>query len=172
MSAYAIIFYLLGALSLGVTAMALCSRVLMHAALYMVVAFATLAALFLLLGAPLLAVFQVMVYAGAIMVLFLFVIMYLDRHGQGQGLPTNVWRWAGAGILALLALVGMVALTSMDASPPLELAQAAPRDFGALVMGRYWLAVEAVSLLLFAALAGAYLLGRPLAAQPPKEDRP
>ena len=75
----AVIFYMLGIVILTATGLAVTRRQPVHAVLYLIVAFLGTAALFFLLGAPLLAAFVVIIYAGAILVLVLFVIMLLQR---------------------------------------------------------------------------------------------
>ena len=78
MSLYAVIFYTLGTVILVSTALAITRRNVMHAVVYLVISFIATALLFYLLGAPLLAALEVIIYAGAIMVLFLFLIMMLE----------------------------------------------------------------------------------------------
>ena len=77
MTLYAIIFYILAAIVLAATVLAVTSRNVMHAIIYVVVSFFAMAPLFYLLGAPFLALLEIIIYAGAIMVLFLFVVMML-----------------------------------------------------------------------------------------------
>ena len=78
MNIYAIMFYLLGAVIVAATALAITRRNVMHAIVYLVLSFIGTALLFYLLGAPFLAVLEVVIYAGAIMVLFLFIVMMLE----------------------------------------------------------------------------------------------
>ncbi len=161
MTILAIIFYLLGALVLGSAALAVTRRQPVHAVLFLIVALVGVALLFLLLGAPLLAAFQVILYAGAIMVLFLFVIItmpgkapIIEHLFRRRWLPPLVLGLAIG--LCLLLLVGSdPAATSALTSNRLE-----PRTFGLLLFRHYWYAVELVSLLLFVGLAGALYLGR------------
>ena len=95
MTIYAIIFYFLAALILVTTALAITRRDLVHAVVYLIFSFFGSAMLFYLFGAPFLAVLEVIIYAGAIMVLFLFIVMMLRIEVSGerlfplsQGLPT------------------------------------------------------------------------------------
>ena len=80
MTLYSVIFYVLAALILVSTGLAITRRNLVHAVVYLVISFFGSAMLFYLFGAPLLAAFEVIIYAGAIMVLFLFVIMMIKRN--------------------------------------------------------------------------------------------
>ena len=77
MSLYAIIFYIIAALIVISTALAVTRRNLVHVVLYLVLSFFGSAMLFYLLGAPFLAALEIIIYAGAIMVLFLFIIMMI-----------------------------------------------------------------------------------------------
>ena len=77
MTVYAIIFYLLALLILGSTAVAITRRNLVHVVIYLIFSFFGSAMLFYLLGAPYLAILEVIIYAGAIMVLFLFIVIMM-----------------------------------------------------------------------------------------------
>lgn len=170
MSMYAIFFYILAALTLGCTAMAVTRRVLVHAVVWMVAALVNTALVFLLLGAPLLAGFEIIIYAGAIMVLFLFAIMLMAQNpDEAKAVKGMVHRrifrrmfWPA--VYGLIGVIACMALISFDPTntPALKLGRVSPHALGAWVFGEAWPAVEAVSLLLFAALAGARFLGLPL----------
>jgi NADH-quinone oxidoreductase subunit J len=152
---------MLAAVILSATAMAVTRRNLVHAVLYLVISFFGSAMLFYLLGAPFLAALEVIIYAGAIMVLFLFIIMMIDvhhdphRHGAPRAwLPAVVLILVGgaAGLLLLLRdPLGRASLSS---------AMASPKAFGLHVIQNHWLTVEVVSLLLLVALVGALYLGK------------
>jgi len=162
-SIYSLFFYLLAAVILMATAMAITCRNLVHTVVYLIISFLGTAMLYYLLGAPMLAALEVIIYAGAIMVLFLFVIMLLQDdkpEGEGGSLLLNQ-------VFFLIAVGGTtlsVAMFLLYINPgrifPLLPAMVSPRDFGGYVFTRYWLAVEVVSFLLFVALVGAYYLSR------------
>lgn len=170
MTLYGIIFYALGLIILAATALAITSRNVMHAIVYLVVSFFGVAPLFYLLGAPLLALLEIIIYAGAIMVLFIFIVMMLKIEVSPE--PAGRWlrQWAPA--LGLSALSGgiMVFLIWPAAAKEsaLPLAMAGPREFGQFVFHHYWFAVEIASVLLFVALVGAYYLGRPVTGRETK----
>jgi len=147
----AVIFYLLGIVILTATGLAVTRQQPVHAVLYLIVAFLGTAALFFLLGAPLLAAFVVIVYAGAIMVLVLFVIMMLQRSPHEVRLLSD---WGPAVLLGVIFLAVTVAMVFKDDSNTIALqgAVAQPRDFGRFLFDRYWLAVEIVSILFLVAL--------------------
>lgn len=161
MTLYSATFYLLSAVILASTGLAITRRNLVHAVVYLVFSFFGSALLFYLLGAPLLAALEVIIYAGAIMILFLFIVMMLnvDRLEE-RFFPARQWIPA-AGIGLLLAVLGLVTVFAQPgADRMLKTASAAPSDFGAFVFQRHWLSVEIVSLLLLIALAGVLFLGR------------
>jgi NADH-quinone oxidoreductase subunit J len=162
MNIYAVMFYLLAAVIVAATAMAITRRNVMHAIVYLVLSFIGSSLLFYLLGAPFLAVLELVIYAGAIMVLFLFIVMMLEIKPEDQTPWTFIRRWFPA--LALAGVTGLAVIVFLGVTPgggrPLPLVQAAPLDFGRFLFQKYWLAVEIASFLLFAALVGGLYLGR------------
>ncbi|MDX1251559.1 MAG: NADH-quinone oxidoreductase subunit J [Gammaproteobacteria bacterium] len=156
---YDIIFYLTAAIAVIAAAALLVLRHPVHAALYLIVSLLALALLFFLLGAPLVAALQVMLYAGAIMVLFLFLMMVMNlRPERGRPLPAG---WQGPALLALLLWLEIFVLLSRS---PLESAGSAmvigPKAVGAALFGPYLVVVEAAAVLLLAALVAALYLSR------------
>jgi NADH-quinone oxidoreductase subunit J len=138
-----------------------------HALLYLIVSLLAVAVLFFLLGAPFAAVLEVIVYAGAIMVLFVFVVMMLnlgDAAAQEQKLLG--WRvWVGPGVLCLVLLVELVLLMhdgTLAAGGQLNSTgvEVTAKQVGIAMFGPYLLAVELASMLLLGALVAAYHLGR------------
>ena len=161
MTLYALIFYVLAAVILVATLAAITRRNLVHAVVYLIVSFFGTAMLYYLLGAPFLGILEVIIYAGAIMVLFLFIIMML-RVEQKAAHRYSLRQWLPAAVLGLvfLLLVGLLVLTDPGAGAGLTLAAVSPRVFGRFLFQRYWLAVEIVSFLLLIVLIGALFLGR------------
>ena len=161
MTLHAAIFYTSAAVIVIATGMAITRRNPVHSVIYLIISFFGSALLYYLFGAPLLAALEVIVYAGAIMVLFLFIVMMLRAEPSGLRRPSRR-QWLPAGILGLayLALVGLVISTDPGSQTTLETALARPRDFGEFLFQRYWLSVEIVSFLLLIALIGALYLGR------------
>lgn len=160
MTALGTLFYLLSAVLVIAATLAATRRNPVHAVCCAVITFVATAGLFVVLGAPLPGILEMVVYAGAIMVLFLFIIMLL-------GLPVGVGAVPAArlivpGVLAAATLVALFALIGIDPAGRVLLpeAMATPRAVGTVLFGTYWLAVETVSILLFAALAAVLLLGR------------
>jgi NADH-quinone oxidoreductase subunit J len=159
MSLYAAIFYLLAIVILTATGLAITRRQPIHAVVYLIVAFLGTAALFFLLGAPLLAAFAVILYAGAIMVLILFAIMLFQPSPREFG---SVPQWGPATLLGIVFLAVAVAMVFKDpgSGNVLQSASAQPKDFGRFLFEKYWLAVEIVSILLLVALVAIIQVAR------------
>ena len=155
-------FYALAFIILVATGLAVTRRNPMHAIVYLVVSFFGMAPLFYLLGAPLLALLEIIIYAGAIMVLFIFIVMMLQIEVAPLGAGRWLRQWFPAVVLSAISGVVMVILIWQAPSQQavLPLAMAGPRELGLFLYQRYWFAVEIASLLLFVALVGAYYLGR------------
>jgi NADH-quinone oxidoreductase subunit J len=157
-----IIFYALAAIILTATVLAITRRNPMHAIVYLIVSFFAMAPLFYLLGAPLLALLEIIIYAGAIMVLFIFIVMMLQLTITPSTAGQWLRQWVPALVLSGISAFVMIVLIWQTPSQKkvLPLALAAPREFGLFVFHHYWFAVEIASTLLFVALVGAYYLGR------------
>jgi NADH-quinone oxidoreductase subunit J len=170
MTVYTAIFYLLAIVILMATGLAITRRQPVHAAAYLIVAFLGTAALFFLLGAPLLAALVVIVYAGAIMVLVLFTIMLFQRSPQEIRLLPQ---WGPATLLGIVFLAVAVAMVFKDpgSGSVLQGAVAQPRDFGHFLFDRYWLAVEIVSILLLVALVAVIQIGKRRSAGDDEPER-
>lgn len=134
-----------------------------HALLYLTVSLLAVALVFFVLGAPFAAALEVIIYAGAIMVLFIFVVMMLNIGEEAVALE-SVWlkpsAWIGPSILALLLAFELGSLTMSGglAHPPGAVVDA--QAVGIALVGPYMLAVEIASFLLLAGLVAAFHLGR------------
>lgn len=137
------------------------SRNPVTSAMFLVLTIASLAGLFVLLHAFFLAAVQVLVYAGAVMVLFLFVIMLLDLKAEERR-KINIFG-AVAGLVAVAAILGIL-LTSLSSSRLPSVATASLEGstipLGKLLFSSYVLPFEIVSLLLLVAMVGVVLLSK------------
>ncbi len=160
MTLYAIIFYVLAAIILATTGLAITRRNLVHAVVYLVFSFFGSAMMFYLFGAPLLAVLEVIIYAGAIMILFLFIIMMVKVEAAEERL-FPIQQWLPIVLIgAVYLMIGAVIVSSAPGSQvTLEIALAKPKAFGEYLFQRHWLVIEIVSLLLLIALVAALYLG-------------
>jgi NADH-quinone oxidoreductase subunit J len=157
----AILFYLLAAVTLIGTLCAITARQAVRAIVYLVTSFFSLALIFYLLGAPLVAAFEVIIYAGAIMVLFLFVIMMLDLGHPEKMQAPRPSDWWPALLLLVVVLGSVVTLTvAGHHAPPSGFTGISVRGFSQALFQRYGVAVEIISMQLLFALVGALYLGR------------
>jgi NADH-quinone oxidoreductase subunit J len=161
----AVLFYIFAALTVGAGAMVVAARNPVHSVLFLILAFFNTAALFVLIGAEFLAMILVIVYVGAVAVLFLFVVMMLDidfvelREGFVRYLP------AGA-LIGLVLLVELVLVSVSWAVAPAGAVAAAPatgaltntRALGDILYTRYLLGFQIAGLILLVAMIGAIVL--------------
>ena len=156
-------FYIAAAVAVIATVMVITRTNAVHALLYLIVSLLSVALVFYTLGAPFIAVLEVIIYAGAIMVLFLFAIMILNLGPQAgeqerQWLQPGIWR--GPAILAAILAAELLYLFVAAGSRLPAATSVEPREVGKALFGPYLLGVELASLLLLAGLVGAYHLGR------------
>jgi NADH-quinone oxidoreductase subunit J len=167
------IFAIFAALALGSALVVVLHRDPIKSTLSLVVTLFATAVLFVLLGAPFVGVLQVLVYTGAIVVLFLFVVMLLNlsreaRGSEAGGGGQRLFAVAGAAAFAAFAGVA-VWLSAAEASQgPLTEAFVALRAFSEELFTRYLLPFEIVGLLLLVAVIGAYIVAK----RPDPEHRP
>jgi NADH-quinone oxidoreductase subunit J len=161
------LFYVAAAIALMSTAMALSRTNAAHALIYLIVSLLSVAVIFFIIGAPFAAALEIVIYAGAIMVLFVFVIMMLNLGEAGQ-VRERQWLQPGAwllpGVFALVLLAELLLLESGTGGKTSG-ATVEPREVGLSLFGTYVLAVELASMLLLAGLVGAYHIGRTFLAR-------
>ena len=154
------IFYILAAVTVVATLFAITEKHAVHAIVYLVTSFFSLAVIFYLLGAPLVAAFEVIIYAGAIMVLFLFVIMMLDLgHPEKAERPGGRDWWPAACLGAITLGAVLVLFAAHPPALPVGVSFGI-RDFADVLFRKYGIAVEVISLQLLFALVRALYLGR------------
>lgn len=155
-------FYLAAAIATVATLRVITHVHVVHALLYLVISFLALSVVLYLLGAPFIAALEVIIYAGAIMVLFVFVVMMLNL-GERQVEQERRWLpaglWIGPTVLAAV-LLGEVLYVVWNQDAAHVAAHVGPREVGLALFGPYVLAVELGSLLLLAGLIGAYHFGK------------
>ncbi len=156
----AILFYVAGALALGSAIVVIAQRSPTYSAFALITTLCSLSMIYALLGSPFIAALQVVVYAGAIMVLFLFVIMLLNVRTEadaGSSAPVKV-----VAVLLAVVLVAQVGAVLMG----LELGADTPGDASTHAMAqelfspRYVYPFEATSILILAALVGAVVMAK------------
>ncbi len=161
------LFLVFGALFAVSSLMVVLQRHPVSSALFLVLAFVSLGAMYLTLGAEFIGMVQIIVYAGAIMVLFLFVIMYLNlRHDVETGVQIAVRRglgWLlGALVLGLaLLLAGRGWAPGPTAAPDLTAPLAGnTQQIGLALYSRYLFPFEITSMVLLVAMVGAIVISR------------
>ncbi len=158
-----VFFYIFAAVAIVAGLSVVIFRNPIHSALSMVVCFFALAGIYVLLSAHLVAILQILVYAGAIMVLVLFVIMLTNLKDRQLGLLKFTWTKVFGFVLSGLLLVEGIHLVTRAKSAP---AAGIPPDFGTVeavgdkLFSTYLLPFEMISLLLLVAMVGAVALTR------------
>jgi NADH-quinone oxidoreductase subunit J len=145
--------------AIAATVMVITRRNAVHALLYLVVSLLAVAVIMLLLGAAFVAALEVIIYAGAIMVLFVFVIMLIGPRND----IVSPRAWIGPVILGLVLLAELVYVIVGGPAAPLAVKEVTPRQVGIALLGPYLIGVEITAYLLLAGLVGAFHLGRRLA---------
>jgi len=155
-------FYIASAVAVLATLMVVTRHNPIHALLYLIVSFLSVAVVFFLLGAPFVAALEVIIYAGAIMVLFVFVVMMLNL---GQEAVDKERKWLtpgmfiGPGALSAILLGMIIELLASSNSASYYSGSVDPKEIGLALFGPYVIAVELASMLLLAGLVGAFHLG-------------
>ena len=150
--------------AVGSTVAVVVQRRAVHALLYLIVSFFALAVAMLALGAAFAAALEVVVYAGAILVLFVFVVMMIGAEGHAPGARA----WIGPAILSIVllgelawAFVAQPGLLAAPASSSVAAAaEVTPKAVGIALFGPYAVCAEIAAFLLLSGLVGAYHLGR------------
>ena len=155
------VFYIAGAVAVISTALMLTRLNVVHALLYLIVSFLGIAVVFFVLGAPFVAALEVIVYAGAIMVLFVFAGMMFNLGQQSveterQWLKPGIW--IGPVLLAGVLLAEIVYLLE-GVTADTGAVSIGPGQVGMVLFGPYVIGVELASMLLLAGVVGAYHLG-------------
>jgi len=157
-----IVFYIAGGVAIASTLMMVTRLNAVHALLYLIVSLLSVAVVFYTLGAPFAAALEVIIYAGAIMVLFVFVLMLLNL-GEEASRMERAWlqpgMWIGPSALAAVLVAEFLYLLAGGAGERHPNAVSGPAEVGMSLFGTYVLGVELASMLLLGGLVGAYHLG-------------
>lgn len=157
-----LLFYLAGAIAIIATFAVIVQTNIVHALLYLILSLLAVAAIFYVLGAPFAAVLEAIVYAGAILVLFLFVIMMLNlgQHTRDQEKGWLTGRmFLAPGVMSAL-LLGQLLNVLSQVDQDMAVTRVGVMEVSALLFGPYVLAVELASILLLAGLVSAYHLAK------------
>jgi NADH-quinone oxidoreductase subunit J len=157
-----IIFYIAAVIAFASTIMAISRHNAIHALLYLILSLLSVSVIFYILGAPLVAALEVLVYAGAIMVLFIFVVMMLnigmEEETEKRWISPSMWIFPS--ILAAGIFVIFIVAVTGSASESKATAAIEPKQVGITLFTTYMLAVEIAAMLLLAGIVGSYHLGK------------
>ena len=159
-------FYLMALVAIVSTVRVVTNTNPVHALLSLIVSLLAVAGIFMIVGAPFAAALEIIVYAGAIMVLFVFVVMMLNLgqetvEQESKWLTSDAWAYPAMLIFILgLTLVWMLNGEYTTISAPMGLEIVGPKAVGQALFTHYLLLVEVAAMLLLAALVAAYHLGK------------
>ncbi|MGE5383428.1 MAG: NADH-quinone oxidoreductase subunit J [Omnitrophica WOR_2 bacterium] len=156
------IFYVTAFLAIFSTLMAISGRNAIHALLFLILSFLSISVIFYILGAPFIAALEVIIYAGAIMVLFIFVIMMLnvgiEKKVESKWLKPKLWILPT--IIAVILFIDFLYMLNIN-----DLGQTAgkiilPKQVGISLFTTYLIGVEIAGMILLAGIVGAYHIGK------------
>ena len=173
MDANLVVFIILAVVAVGSALGMLLNKNAVYSALFLILNFATVAVFYIILGAPFIAMTQVTVYAGAIMVLFLFVIMLLGAE-ELAGQKKLDWQKPAAVVFGLLLLAELVTVIFFRETVFGEFAEltefGTPAQIGRVLFNEYLLPFEITAFLLLAAMIGAIVIARRVRQKPGQQE--
>ena len=164
MSTLLIIFYFLSAITLATAFLTIISKNPIHSAIYLVICFFTIAGHYLLFNAQFLAIVHIIVYSGAIMVLFLFTIMLMNLNEEGEPHKKLATKLAAAISFGLVCFIMLAVF--IKAMPIIDEYKTTGQDFqsikilGKVLLNQYMVPFEFASVLLLVAMIGTVLLSK------------
>lgn len=157
------VFYFLSFLAVLSAIMVVVSKSPVHSVLYLIITFFTIAGHYVLLNAEFLFIVHIIVYAGAIMVLFLYVIMMLNLNIETEPHKSTMLKFAATICAGLLLIVLVGSLKGTEALPASAVADpdlGSVQRLGKVMFDEFLLPFEISSVLLLAAMVGAVMLGK------------
>ena len=158
-----VIFYFTAIIAIIATLLVVTRTNAVHALLYLIVSLLSISVIFFILGAPFIAALEVIVYAGAIMILFVFVVMMLNQ-GKESLKQEKEWfkikNWVGPSILSLILLIELIYVFMSLETPAVNTGIVDTKEISKSLFGPYILGVEMVAMLLMTATVGAFHIGR------------
>lgn len=156
------IFYIAASVALISTILAITGRNAIHSLLFLILSLLSISIIFYILGAPFIAALEVIIYAGAIMVLFIFVIMMLnvglEKEAEKKWLRPKMWILPA--ILACILFIDFIFMFREAGSQEIKGLIIHPKEVGISLFTTYLLGVEIAAMLLLAGIVGAYHLGK------------
>lgn len=158
-----LLFFFVAAIAVGSAGYFVFARNPLYAILSLIVTMFSIAGLYILLNAQFLGIVQIIVYAGAIMVLFLYILMMLNLNKEDESKKQNLMKFAGvfsAGLL-LIGILGAFRGYKIEAvSANVDSGVGLTKNLGRLLFNEYVLPFELASLLIFAGIVSAVLIGK------------
>lgn len=157
------LFFLLGGLALGSGVYFVAARNPLYAILSLIVTFFSIAGLYILLNAQFLGIVQIIVYAGAIMVLFLYILMMLNLNKEDESSKHDINKFVGifaGGILFIGMLGAYKGLSGKTYAAGIDQGVGLTKNLGKLLFNEYVLPFELASILILAGIVGAVLVGK------------
>ena len=158
-----IAFYILTTLSIFSALMVVFSKKPVHSVLYLIFCFFTIAGHYILLNAQFLAIVHIIVYAGAIMVLFLFTIMFLNLNAEIEPHKNSILKGGAvvcAGLLLLVLISGLKGAETLPINNGIDNQMGMVKNLGIILYQDYLLPFEVLSILFLSAMVGAVMLGK------------
>lgn len=158
-----ITFYIAAVIAILSTVMVITRKNAVHALLYLIVSLLSVAVIFFALGAHFIAALEVIIYAGAIMVLFIFVVMMLNLGKEAEEKESQLLSkkaWIGPGILTLILFIEFIIAVTGTGAEEITASSVTPKEVGISLFSEYVLGVELAAMLLMAGIVGAYHIGR------------
>ena len=156
-------FYIAAGVAILSTIMVITSYNMIHALIYLIVSFLAIAVVFFVLGAPFIAALEVIIYAGAIVVLVIFVIMMLNLRDETV-VQERSWLtrkiFVFPAVLSTILLAELIYIIVNEGTSPLATATIDSKQVGMSLYGPYVIGVELSGILLMSGIVGAYHLGR------------
>jgi NADH-quinone oxidoreductase subunit J len=157
-----VIFFIAGSIAVLTSVLAVSNRNAIHALLYLIISLLSVSVIFYIIGAPLVAALEVIVYAGAIMVLFIFVVMMLNIGMEEE--TEKKWltpaMWIIPSILAVILLGIFIYVLRVFDSDKTGTTVIGPKQVSVSLFSTYLIIVELAGILLLAGITGAYHLGK------------
>lgn len=157
-------FYFLSFLAIMSAIMVVLSKNPVYSVLYLIITFFCIAGHYTLMNAQFLAIVHIIVYAGAIMVLFLYVIMLLNLNKESEPHKSNILKFAAticAGLIMLVLIGSLKGTENMLQQQPAAADIGLVKTLGKVMFTEFLLPFEITSVLLLAAMVGAVMLGKP-----------
>jgi len=156
-------FYIAAGVAILATVMVITSYNMIHALIYLIVSFLAIAIVFFVLGAPFIAALEIIIYAGAIVVLVIFVIMMLNLREETV-IEEKTWLtreiFTFPVILSTILLVELIYIMAHAGTTPLDKTTISSAQVGMKLYSTYVIGVELSGILLMSGIVGAYHLGR------------